>query len=65
MVQMERVLASLFDFQRFAGNPRLAGLVQETGKRTGGPCLLEDEALDLYAAGDADTLRESGRDKPL
>ena len=37
MEQMERVLAALFDFQRFAGNPRLAGLVQETGKRTGGP----------------------------
>lgn len=65
MEQMEHVLASLFDFQRFAVNRRLAALLQETEERTGGPCPLEDESLDVYAAGDADLLRKNGQDKPL
>ena len=63
MEQLERALSALFDFQRFAANRRLAELLRETEERTGGPCLLEDEALELYAAGDADLLREKGKDK--
>lgn len=49
---MEHMLANLFAYQRFAENPRLQSIIDETHRRSG--CgRLSDEQLELVsAAGD-------------
>lgn len=49
---MERLLANLFAYQRFAGNLRLQKIIDETHRRSG-RSRLSDEQLELVsAAGD-------------
>lgn len=60
---MDGVLSKLFDYQRFACNPRLAVLIADTESRY--PLerfRLEDAQLELSAAGDPDTAIQ--REKP-
>lgn len=58
---MERTLASLFDYQRFAQNPRLQSIIDDTHRR----CTrsrLSDEQLELVsAAGDSSLLAQQER----
>lgn len=56
----ELLLARLFDYQRFAQNPRLATLLSRTASRYPNP--LEDEDLELVsAAGEPGVMPESGQ----
>lgn len=56
MERDEIQLKELFDLQRFAGNARLARLIEETVRCYDGE--LSDDALDLVtAAGDMDAAR--------
>ena len=57
MKNTEKRLRSLFDFQRFAGNPRLADLIRVAGL-PGEAVELPDDELDLNAAGEADAWRK-------
>lgn len=45
---MDKKLKSMFEFQRFQNNPRLAKMIQETEQRYAGE--LSDEDLDFVAA---------------
>ena len=57
MENTEKRLQSLFDFQRFAGNPRLAEVIRAAGL-PGEAVELSDDELDLNAAGEADAWRK-------
>lgn len=60
---MDVMLSKLFDYQRFACNPRLAALIADTESRY--PLerfRLEDAQLELNAAGDPDMAIQ--REKP-
>ncbi len=48
---MEKKLKSLFEFQRFAGNDRIAKMIEETNNRYAAELSDEDIAFD-NAAGD-------------
>lgn len=48
---MENKLKSLFEFQRFAGNSRLAKMIEDTDSRYGAE-LSDDDIAFLNAAGD-------------
>ena len=48
---MEKKLNSLFEFQRFVGNPGLAQLIEETERRYG-EALSDDDISLVNAAGD-------------
>ena len=45
---MDKKLKSMFEFQRFQNNPRLAKIIAETEQRYAGE--ISDEDLDLVAA---------------
>lgn len=45
---MDKKLKSMFEFQRFQNNPRLAKIIEETEQRYAGE--ISDEDLDLVAA---------------
>lgn len=50
---METRLKKLFDYQRYAGHPRLGALIEDTQRRcVSAACVLEDEKLEIHAAGD-------------
>lgn len=49
---MEKKLASMFDFQRFAQNPRLAKLIAETEARFESSAIDDDDLVFAVAAGD-------------
>jgi hypothetical protein len=49
---MERRLASLFDFQRFAQNPVLQSMIDRSESRYGIYELADNDLADLAAAGD-------------
>lgn len=56
MDETEKLLRSLFDFQRFEGNERLNKVIRSVeGDGNGLP--LEDSRLELNAAGEPDTWR--------
>jgi hypothetical protein len=48
----KRLLENLFDYQRFAGNEKLARLIAETEDRNGGQALFDDDLEGVNAAGD-------------
>lgn len=48
----EQKLKQLFDYQKFAGNPRLARLIEES--ESGAEELSEDSLFLVSAAGEAD-----------
>ncbi len=62
MDRTERMVRTLFDFQRFAGNRRLDRLIR-TAHETGDSLLLDDSELELNAAGDADAWRVGKKDE--
>lgn len=65
MERAERVLRTLFDFQRFAGDARLERVICSAGETDG--CIpLEDSELEVNAAGDADDwrARTGGKKEP-
>ena len=45
---MDKKLKSMFEFQRFQNNPRLAKLIQQTEQRYAGE--LSDEDMDFVSA---------------
>lgn len=49
---MEKKLSSMFDFQRFARNPRLAKLIAETEARFESSAIDDDDLVFAVAAGD-------------
>ena len=48
-MEMEKLLTSLFDFQRFEKNPSLQCIIDEVEQRYGATEMTDDE-LDLFAA---------------
>lgn len=48
---MEKKLKSMFEFQRFAQNPRLARLISETQSRCEARALEDDDLWMVNAAG--------------
>lgn len=50
---MERRIAQLFDYQRFAGNPVLQSMIDRTESRYGVVSLADEDLANLSAAGDA------------
>ena len=59
---MEKKLESLFEFQKFAGNPELAKLIEETESRYA-KALSDDDLALVNAAGDvAQAQREEKKD---
>lgn len=75
MDKTENLLRALFDFQRFAGNERLDGLIRAAGDGNAGNMgfggagagvPLEDDDMELNAAGEADAwrVRTGERKKP-
>lgn len=60
MEKMEKTLKALFDIQRFDKKSRLDAMIAEVEARYGiggGGALLDDDALDIFAAGDPGSLR--------
>ncbi len=53
MEKMENMVRALFDLQRFAGNKRLEAMILSAAEEVGS---LDDEELEVNAAGDADAL---------
>lgn len=56
MDKTEGLLRALFDFQRFEGNKRLDDVICAAGD-VGGGVPLEDDDMELNAAGEADAWR--------
>ncbi len=50
---MERRIAQLFDYQRFAGNPVLQSMIDRTENRYGIVSLADEDLANLSAAGDS------------
>ncbi len=63
---MERELLKLFDFQKFQNHKKLAEMVAGVEKRYPAGQLsgreLSDDELDLFAAGDMDSMRSRKND---
>ncbi len=53
MEKTEKMVRALFDLQRFAGNKRLETMIASAAEGVGS---LDDDELDLNAAGDTDAL---------
>ena len=49
---MEKLLAGLFDFQKFAGNPKLAGVIDAAHESICAARQLDDSEADIWAAGE-------------
>ena len=62
MDRTERMVRTLFDFQRFAGNKRLDRLIR-AAQEAGDGVLLDDSELELNAAGDAEAWRVGKKDE--
>lgn len=58
----EQYLQRLFDLQRFDPDDQLQQVIVQSMKRLqeSGKNQLDDDALDIYAAGDPNSMRESG-----
>ena len=59
---MENKLKRLFDYQRFANNERLAGIIEETESRRSAE-LRDEDLFTVNAAGSAETLKRPDNDK--
>ena len=51
-MEMENLLKSLFDFQRFEGNPEMQSVIDDVERRYGIIEMTDDELNMLAAAGD-------------
>lgn len=54
---MEKVLKTLFDLQKFSGNPHLASLIKETENRYSNE-IDDDDLAFVSAAGEIDTTQK-------
>ena len=54
---IEKLLRSLFDFQRFKGNKRLDRIIQHSTEGGGNGLPLEDSQMEVNAAGEPETWR--------
>lgn len=50
---MEKLIAGLFDYQRFAKNPKLAEVIAATHESTYVSRSLDDSEVDIWAAGES------------
>lgn len=50
---MEKLLAGLFDYQKFIGNRKLADVIDEAHAAACAPRQLDDSEADIWAAGES------------
>lgn len=62
-MEMEKLLTSLFDFQRFEKNPSLQSIIDEVEERYGIDEMTDDELDLLAAAGDPFSQELKKKDK--
>lgn len=49
---MENLIAGLFDYQKFAGNQKLAEVIEQAHAAASAPRALDDSEADIWAAGE-------------